>query len=481
MLKKVFKVLWKSATAYVVAGFALIQLASVVVNNVSIKDTLGISQELFMQTLFIGVPAFLPVFLLMAYFLRSEDDEVETNKGVVKSENLIPKIGVLPFENLNKDEEGLFLVDGIVEDLISEFSMIKEVEIVSRKACFECRNDALSVNEFASKWNADYLVSGSIRAVEDRLRISVELSESEDGNVLWSNKYDRVKKDIFEVQDEIVKKIINQTVGNIEIKSLKRAFRKPTKNMTSYDYMLKGRALNQKYNKESNTEALKMLNLAIEADKTNPLPYSWKACTMGQAIGMGFVEQTDEWVNEMFEAINFAKEMNENDWNANRLLGEVHLSLHDYDQTLKFATISFNANPNNPNVMSIYGDALLRNNKISEGVKMWEKLYAIDPVPFADSSSDRRTNNLFFAYFLNNAYEKCEEIFDLINEITSRTWLMNTFIKSSQNLEFKDEGWYKKGLLDFKDLDWDNEIDRFHLNNENLQANLLSVAKKQFI
>lgn len=54
MIKKVFKVLWKSATAYVVAGFALIQLASVVVNNVSIKDTLGISQELFMQTLFIG-------------------------------------------------------------------------------------------------------------------------------------------------------------------------------------------------------------------------------------------------------------------------------------------------------------------------------------------------------------------------------------------------------------------------------------------
>ena len=96
MLKKVFKVLWKSATAYVVAGFALIQLASVVVNNVSIKDTLGISQELFMQTLFIGVPAFLPVFLLLAYFLRSEDDEGETNKGVVRSNNLIPKIGVLP-------------------------------------------------------------------------------------------------------------------------------------------------------------------------------------------------------------------------------------------------------------------------------------------------------------------------------------------------------------------------------------------------
>ena len=124
----------------------------------------------------------------------------------------------------------------------------------------------------------------------------------------------------------------------------------------------------QKYNKESIAEALKMLNLAIEADKDNPLPYSWKACTMGQAMGMGFVEQTDEWINEMFAALDFAKEKNENDWNANRLLGEVYLSLHDYPQMLKFATTSYNANPNNPTVMSIYGDALLRSNKIPEGV-----------------------------------------------------------------------------------------------------------------
>ena len=73
MLKKIFNVLWKSATAYVVAGFALIQVASVVVSNVSIQDTLGISSELFMQTLLIGIPAFLPIFLVIAYFLRSEE------------------------------------------------------------------------------------------------------------------------------------------------------------------------------------------------------------------------------------------------------------------------------------------------------------------------------------------------------------------------------------------------------------------------
>ena len=182
----------------------------------------------------------------------------------------------------------------------------------------------------------------------------------------------------------------------------------------------------------------------------------------------------------MFAALDVAKEKNENDWNANRLLGEVYLSLHDYPQMLKFATISYNANPNNPAVMSIYGDALLRSNQIPEGVKVWEKLYEIDPVPFADSNSDRRTNNLFFAYFLNGQNDKCDEIFKTINEPSNRTWLLKTHSKLNNGDEFEDEVWYKKGLNDFKDLDWDNEVDRFHLNNEELKENLIATAKAKF-
>ena len=70
------------------------------------------------------------------------------------------------------------------------------------------RDENLSHQENIEKsTELDYIVSGSIRAVEDRLRISVELSETPDGNVMWSNKYDRVKEDIFDIQDEIVRKI----------------------------------------------------------------------------------------------------------------------------------------------------------------------------------------------------------------------------------------------------------------------------------
>ena len=86
----------------------------------------------------------------------------------------------------------------------------------------------------------------------------------------------------------------------------------------------------------------------------------------------------------------------------------------------------------------------------------------------------------FFAYFLNGQYDKCDEIFKAINEPTNRTWLLRTHSKFKNGDKLQDEVWYKKGLNEFKDLDWDNEVDRFHLNNEELQKKLTATAKAQF-
>ena len=97
------------------------------------------------------------------------------------------------------------------------------------------------IDKFKTDFDLDYLVSGSIRILDNRLRVSVELSETIEGNVIWSNKFDRVKEDIFDIQDEIVRKIIISLIGEIEFSSLERSKRKPTENITSYEYLLKGK------------------------------------------------------------------------------------------------------------------------------------------------------------------------------------------------------------------------------------------------
>ena len=201
MFKNNVQKVWKSTIAYLVGSIAFIQLAPVFFATFPPEEMFGSSAEEIMPVLFILVALGFPVIIGLSIYFNQQNMK-ESNPIKQTKKDYKQKIAVIPFANLNKDDDGAFLVDGIVEDLITEFSMISEIEIVSRQTCFNLREENLSHDEYQNKYELDYIVSGSIRAVENRLRISVELSETPDGNVIWSNKYDRVKEDIFDIQDE---------------------------------------------------------------------------------------------------------------------------------------------------------------------------------------------------------------------------------------------------------------------------------------
>lgn len=472
-------ILIKTAGTYAVSAFALIQLSSIVVTNISTTDILGITSERFMQLLFIVIVIGFPLSLIIAFAFKKKNLNQEVLKDYEDLKNVIsnkkPKIGVIPFENLNDDKDGAFLVDGIVEDLITELSMIKEISVATRKTCFGLKGKDYTSQAFKDEWGFDYVVSGSIRSAEDKLRISVELSDMEDDQVIWSNKYDRLKAAIFDLQDEIVTQIIYSVIGEIEITSLKRAHRKPTENMTSYEYTLKGRALNQKFEKEANAEAIKMLDAAIEADELNPLPHSWKACTLGQSMFLGFKDQS-EVMPDMLEALSKANELNDNDWNTNRILAEANLTMNDFEQTKVYATKAYKANPNNPHVLSIYGESLLRNGDTDTAIKIFEKMYELEPIVAADTNSDRPLQAILFAYYMNNDLDKCKELLTQLDDFTSKTWLALIDLHHRNNKDYIQEDWFIKGMNKYRNLNWKNEIKSFHLNNKGILENLSNTA-----
>ena len=264
-----------------------------------------------MQYIFIALIIFFPIFLIFTYIFKRKSinkdilENLDTNLSGIDE----CKIAVIPFENLNNNDDGQFLVDGIAEDLLTELSMVKEISVATRKTCFSLREKDITSESFKNEWGFDFVVTGSIRTSDDRLRISIELSDMTDDRVIWSNKFDRENSDIFEIQDEIVTKIITCIVGEIEISSLKRANRKPTESTTSYEYTLKGRALNQKYEKNANAEAIKMLDAAIEEQ----LPYSWKACTIGQSMALDLKKMMIKPCQNM-QVLSKANELNDNDY-----------------------------------------------------------------------------------------------------------------------------------------------------------------------
>ena len=472
-------VLIKTAGTYAVSGFALIQLSSIVVDNISTEEVLGITSESFMQLLFIVIILGFPLSLILAFIFKRNSISKETLKDYESLKKIItnkkPKVGLIPFENLNDDSDGAFLVDGIVEDLITELSMVKEISVATRKTCFGFRNKDYTTEAFKEEWGFDYVVSGSIRSSNDKLRISVELSDMDNDEVIWSNKYDKFKTDIFSLQDEIVTQIIFSIIGEIEITSLKRAHRKPTESMTSYEYTLQGRALNQKFEKEANAEAIKMLDAAIEADELNPLPHSWKACTLGQSMFLGFKER-DEVMPAMLESLSKANELNDNDWNTNRILAEANLTMNNFEQTKLYATKAYRANPNNPHVLSIYGESLLRNGDIETAIKIFEKMHELEPIVAADINSDRPIQAKLFAYYSDGNLAKCKELFSLLEDFSTKTWisLLDLYVKNNES--YKEELWYSKGLNKFKDINWDDEIKTYHLSDKNMIESLTKTT-----
>ena len=403
------------------------------------------------------------------------DGKNKISKKTSPSVNKKPKFAILPFINTSKDEDSGFLVDGIVEDLITEFSMMREFEILSRQTSVNFKDENQDIKEFSKKFDLDFLVTGGIRASGKRVRINIELSDANDESIIWSNKYDRVLEDIFDLQDEIVRKISIALLGEIEISSLQRSKRKPTQNISSYEYLLRGKENHHKFTKEANQEALQNFDKAIEADAGNAQAYAWKVCTLGQAMFRGFSERKmEEMFAEAKQNIDKALELNENDFECHRMLSAVYLSNHDYLLAEDHGRKAFNMVPNDPRVLSGYGEVLVRVGKVDKGLELLNKAFELDPIPQGQSTSDNRIKDLILGYFLAEDYNKVVELSFDIRIMDTRSLSLILFSRSKLNQDIKASNEYKSLTSEFKDTDWEQTVDRFHIQDEQIQKNLIT-------
>ena len=403
------------------------------------------------------------------------DGKNKISKKKSPSVNKKPKFAILPFVNTSKDEDSGFLVDGIVEDLITEFSMMREFDILSRQTSVNFKDENQDIKEFSKKFDLDFIVTGGIRASGKRVRINIELSDANDESIIWSNKYDRVLEDIFDLQDEIVRKISIALLGEIEISSLQRSKRKPTENISSYEYLLRGKENHHKFTKEANQEALQNFDKAIEADAGNAQAYAWKCYTLGQAMFRGFSERKmEEIFADAKQNIDKALELNENDFECHRMLSAVYLSNHDYLLAEDHGRKAFNMVPNDPRVLSGYGEVLVRIGKVEKGLELLNKAFELDPIPQGQSTSDNRIKDLILGYFFAEDFNKVVELSFDIRVMDTRSLALILYSRSKLKQDIKVSSEYQSLKGEFKDTDWEQTIDRFHIQDEEIQKNLIN-------
>jgi adenylate cyclase len=407
---------------------------------------------------------------------KTQAQDIKKSVTSVRSK---PRLAILPFENNSRESDAGFLVDGIVEDLITEFSMIRELDVLSRATTTEFKNSDADALTFASNFSSDFVVMGGIRSSGSRIRINVELIDATSGSVLWSQKYDRVMDDVFDIQDQIVRAITIRLLGEIELNSLGRAKRKPTENISSYEFLLRAKEQHHLFTAEANKKALEFIDKAILLDEGNAQAHAWKTCTLGQGMYREYFnpEEIESAQTNAIYHLNKALELNENDFEVHRMLSAVYLSNHEYDKAAEHGLKAFQLNPNDPRVLSGTGEVLVRVNQQDQGLDMLEKALALDPVPMGQTTSDNRFKDLVLGYFLANKLEQCIETAKALVEFDERSWLL--LMRSYQliGLAFSESTEFAHNAQRFKGLDWQASIDRFHIPSVGVRSDLMELAQ----
>jgi len=185
-----------------------------------------------------------------------------------------PSIAVLPFDNLSTEPDQAYLADGFVEAITAALSHIRSFFVIARNSAFTYKGRATNVRDIGRELGVAYLLEGSVQKAGNRLRITVQLIETESGAHVWSSRYDGTIDDIFNLQDRITEQVAGALQPSIRIAEIERSRRKRPQDFGAYDYTMRAMAHVWMLENEESAKALELLDKALAIDSKYPLALS---------------------------------------------------------------------------------------------------------------------------------------------------------------------------------------------------------------
>jgi TolB-like protein/class 3 adenylate cyclase len=300
-----------------------------------------------------------------------------------------PSIAVLPFDNLSSDPEQEYLVDGIVEDIITELSRFSELFVIARNSSFQYKGGAIDVREVGRELGVRYVVEGSMRRSSDRIRISAQLIDAATGAHRWAEHYDRTLEDVFTVQDEVVHTIVAILAAHVRRAETERLRAKPPNSWQAYDYYLQAVEASASFSSTLNEahieEARRLLQQSLAIDPNYARSYAGLA---GTDVSAWHNPTAEDFLKPtvLDRAHDFARKAVQLDRNlplAHAALGWVLVYKHQHDASIAAFEKSVSLNPNY--VDWRFGVALIRAGDAKRAIEVVHAYMRLDPfyVPFA--------------------------------------------------------------------------------------------------
>jgi adenylate cyclase len=220
-------------------------------------------------------------------------------------------IAVLPFENMSGDPEQDYFSDGITEDVIADLSRISGLFVIARSTMFTYKGKVVGAQEVGRELGVPYVLEGSVRRAGERVRINAQLIDAANKSPLWADRYDRALTGVFELQDEVTRKIVAALAVKLTSEETSRLSRRARVNPEAYDTLLRGLTQLRRYTPEMNAEARELFEKALTLDPEYTRAYAAMAYTYAISVIFGWTKTPEEDGRQALELTRTALELDD--------------------------------------------------------------------------------------------------------------------------------------------------------------------------
>ena len=286
-------------------------------------------------------------------------------------------VAVLYFENLSGSKDDEYFRDGMTEDIITELSKIKELQVFPRAAVLVYRDKPVTGPQVGRELNAACVLSGSLRRAGSRLRITAQLIRAQTGHSIWAERYDRELKDVFEVQDEIARSISQALRIKLSPQEEKAIARKQTENPQAYDYYLRGRQFFHQFRRKGFDFARQMFARAIVIDPRYARAYA------GVADCCSFLymywDSVEDNLNEAEAASRKALELDPELAEAHAACGLAFALKKNFDQAQKEFEAAIRLDPKLYEAYYFYARTSFQRGDLTKAAELYEQAAKLNP------------------------------------------------------------------------------------------------------
>ena len=290
-----------------------------------------------------------------------------------------PSIAVLPFENMSHDPEQEYFADGMTEDLITDLSKLAGLSVIARNSSFAFKGRRVDVKDAARRLGVRNILEGSVRKMGARVRINAQLIDGASGSHVWADRYDGDLEDIFDLQDEILAKIVAALEVILTQQDSHRPKHRATANIDAYDLFLRGRTRFYALTPSALSEARDLFRQAIEIDEKFAEPYIF----ISFIHFSGWIFLWPDFSGDLADALSYAEKAVEIDGMSGRAranLGWMQLWTGQHDEAIANLERGVDLDPGNAESYAYFAETLNYAGEPERAVEMTRKALENDPM-----------------------------------------------------------------------------------------------------